>query len=388
MNFDKILSREGNGSKKWNREYINSRFGEVPKNIYPFFIADMDFSLPKEIHEEVTRELSHGDFGYFDLQESYYDSIVRWYKQTKDITLQKEWLLPSVGTVSSMHFIAKTVENPVFATLTPVYGSFKKLSDYYGKLVEIPLLWNEGKYEISFELFEKYIIQNNINVILFCNPHNPSGQLWSFEELEQLVSLCKKYDVLIMSDEIHSDLCKRESNFISLIHFFDRYKNIVISNSPNKAFNLSGLNSSYIITHNNELLKKINYEHEKLHISVNRVGAKYTEVVYRKGIEWLENLEDYLENNIDLLISILDLPGIHVVSPESGYLIWIELENIKDVDLFVRKLAQKTGVLIETGSRFISNYGSFVRINVATSQRILEKGMLEFKEFYLSYEEE
>lgn len=388
MNFDKILSREGNGSKKWNREYINSRFGEVPKNIYPFFIADMDFSLPKEIHEEVTRELSHGDFGYFDLQESYYDSIVRWYKQTKDITLQKEWLLPSVGTVSSMHFIAKTVENPVFATLTPVYGSFKKLSDYYGKLVEIPLLWNEGKYEISFELFEKYIIQNNINVILFCNPHNPSGQLWSFEELEQLVSLCKKYDVLIMSDEIHSDLCKRESNFISLIHFFDRYKNIVISNSPNKAFNLSGLNSSYIITHNNELLKKINYEHEKLHISVNRVGAKYTEVVYREGIEWLENLEDYLENNIDLLISILDLPGIHVVSPESGYLIWIELENIKDVDLFVRKLAQKTGVLIETGSRFISNYGSFVRINVATSQRILEKGMLEFKEFYLSYEEE
>lgn len=388
MNFDKILSREGNGSKKWNREYINSRFGEVPKNIYPFFIADMDFSLPKEIHEEVTRELSHGDFGYFDLQESYYDSIVRWYKQTKDITLQKEWLLPSVGTVSSMHFIAKTVENPVFATLTPVYGSFKKLSDYYGKLVEIPLLWNEGKYEISFELFEKYIIQNNINVILFCNPHNPSGQLWSFEELEQLVSLCKKYDVLIMSDEIHSDLCKRESNFISLIHFFDRYKNIVISNSPNKAFNLSGLNSSYIITHNNELLKKINYEHEKLHISVNRVGAKYTEVVYRKGIEWLENLEDYLENNIDLLISILDLPGIHIVSPESGYLIWIELENIKDVDLFVRKLAQKTGVLIETGSRFISNYGSFVRINVATSQRILEKGMLEFKEFYLSYEEE
>ncbi|MFI3604445.1 MalY/PatB family protein [Vagococcus fluvialis] len=388
MNFDKILSREGNGSKKWNREYINSRFGEVPKNIYPFFIADMDFSLPKEIHEEVTRELSHGDFGYFDLQESYYDSIVRWYKQTKDITLQKEWLLPSVGTVSSMHFIAKTVENPVFATLTPVYGSFKKLSDYYGKLVEIPLLWNEGKYEISFELFEKYIIQNNINVILFCNPHNPSGQLWSFEELEQLVSLCKKYDVLIMSDEIHSDLCKRESNFISLIHFFDRYKNIVISNSPNKAFNLSGLNSSYIITHNNELLKKINYEHEKLHISVNRVGAKYTEVVYRKGIEWLENLEDYLENNIDLIISILDLPGIHVVSPESGYLIWIELENIKDVDLFVRKLAQKTGVLIETGSRFISNYGSFVRINVATSQRILEKGMLEFKEFYLSYEEE
>lgn len=388
MNFDKILSREGNGSKKWNREYINSRFGEVPKNIYPFFIADMDFSLPKEIHEEVTRELSHGDFGYFDLQESYYDSIVRWYKQTKDITLQKEWLLPSVGTVSSMHFIAKTVENPVFATLTPVYGSFKKLSDYYGKLVEIPLLWNEGKYEISFELFEKYIIQNNINVILFCNPHNPSGQLWSFEELEQLVSLCKKYDVLIMSDEIHSDLCKRESNFISLIHFFDRYKNIVISNSPNKAFNLSGLNSSYIITHNNELLKKINYEHEKLHISVNRVGAKYTEVVYRKGIEWLENLEDYLENNIDLLISILDLLGIHVVSPESGYLIWIELENIKDVDLFVRKLAQKTGVLIETGSRFISNYGSFVRINVATSQRILEKGMLEFKEFYLSYEEE
>ncbi|MGF2055885.1 MalY/PatB family protein [Vagococcus fluvialis] len=388
MNFDKILSREGNGSKKWNREYINSRFGEVPKNIYPFFIADMDFSLPKEIHEEVTRELSHGDFGYFDLQESYYDSIVRWYKQTKDITLQKEWLLPSVGTVSSMHFIAKTVENPVFATLTPVYGSFKKLSDYYGKLVEIPLLWNEGKYEISFELFEKYIIQNNINVILFCNPHNPSGQLWSFEELEQLVSLCKKYDVLIMSDEIHSDLCKREINFISLIHFFDRYKNIVISNSPNKAFNLSGLNSSYIITHNNELLKKINYEHEKLHISVNRVGAKYTEVVYRKGIEWLENLEDYLENNIDLLISILDLPGIHVVSPESGYLIWIELENIKDVDLFVRKLAQKTGVLIEPGSRFISNYGSFVRINVATSQRILEKGMLEFKEFYLSYEEE
>lgn len=388
MNFDKILSREGNGSKKWNREYINSRFGEVPKNIYPFFIADMDFSLPKEIHEEVTRELSHGDFGYFDLQESYYDSIVRWYKQTKDITLQKEWLLPSVGTVSSMHFIAKTVENPVFATLTPVYGSFKKLSDYYGELVEIPLLWNEGKYEISFELFEKYIIQNNINVILFCNPHNPSGQLWSFEELEQLVSLCKKYDVLIMSDEIHSDLCKRESNFISLIHFFDRYKNIVISNSPNKAFNLSGLNSSYIITHNNELLKKINYEHEKLHISVNRVGAKYTEVVYREGIEWLENLEDYLENNIDLLISILDLPGIHVVSPESGYLIWIELENIRDVDLFVRKLAQKTGVLIETGSRFISNYGSFVRINVATSQRILEKGMLEFKEFYLSYEEE
>lgn len=385
MNFDNILLREGNGSKKWDRDYITSRFGEVPKELYPFFIADMDFSLPIALHEKVINELSQGDFGYFDLQESYYQSIVNWYEETKGIAIKPEWILPSVGTVSSMHFIAKTVEKPVFGILTPIYGSFKKLSDYYGKLVEIPLTWNKKDYEISYTELEREFKKNKINVLLFCNPHNPSGHLWTKEELRKIVSLCKKYNVLIMSDEIHSDLCLDSSSFVSMIEFFDEYDRIVISSSANKAFNLSGLNSSYVITRNQDLFKKIELEHEKLHVGVNRVGAKYTEVVYRDGRDWLSSLNSYLENNVETLQSLLDVPGINILKPDFGYLVWIELEEIEDVDAFVMALAQKTGVLIETGSRFISNYGSFVRINVATSRIVLEKGMTELREFYLSY---
>ncbi len=375
------MARDANGSKKWNRSYIETRFGETPETIYPFFIADMDFSLPETIHKQVMKELE-GDFGYFDLGASYFESIANWYKETKQVTIKNDWILPSVGTVSSIHFISKAVNNPIFGTLTPIYGAFDKMTDYYGDLHSIPLLETNKGYEIPFDLLEKELVDKKINVLLFCNPHNPSGKIWSKEELTKVVQICQEHGVLLVSDEIHSDLCHQGDQFYSLAHFFSEYSEILICSSPNKAFNLSGLNSSYVISSNLKLLQQVKVEQDKLHVSVNRIGAKYTEVVYREGTEWLEELKRYLEDNVTLLNKLLNIEGFEIERPSSGYLVWIKLPKIEDIDQFVLDVALNTGVLLESGSRFIDNYDGFIRINVATSRELLKEGLEKLTRYY------
>ena len=386
--FEDILDRKDNGSKKWSKEYINKRFKISDEENYPLFIADMDYKLPDEIINPINELITKGDFGYFDVRDSFYDSVVQWYKKNYSCSIKKEWIVPSIGALSSMHLIVEKVFNKKDNLLifTPVYGPFKDVViNNNMNLYKYKLKINKDRYYIDFKELSEFVERNNIKGIIFCNPHNPSGRCWSKDELDKLVSLCKQNNIKIISDEVHGDLVLGENKFNSLSDYLEENDNIIVISSPNKTFNIAGLNISTFLCSNLELKLALENEFNNRKLHANRFGVELLTICYNNGFQWVQALRKNIKENMNLVINKINIDDIKIMEPESGYLLWIKPEKVKDVDKFIIELAEEKKVLLETGSRFINDYEGFVRINVATSKRILEEAIDRFVDFYKEY---
>lgn len=386
--FEDILDRKDNGSKKWSKEYINKRFKISDEENYPLFIADMDYKIPEEIINPINELITKGDFGYFDVRDSFYDSVIQWYKKNYSCAIKKEWIVPSIGALSSMHLIVEKIFNKKDNLLifTPVYGPFKDVViNNNMNLYKYKLKIHKDRYYIDFKELNEFITKNNINGIIFCNPHNPSGRCWSKDELDELVSLCKQNNIKIISDEVHGDLVLGENKFNSLSDYLKENDNIIVISSPNKTFNIAGLNISTFLCSNLELKLSLENEFNNRKLHVNRFGVEVLTICYNNGFQWVQALRKNIRENMNLVINKINIEDIRIMEPESGYLLWIKLEKVKDVDKFILELAEEKKVLLETGSRFINDYEGFVRINVATSKRILKEAMDRFVDFYKEY---
>ncbi|MBS6007954.1 MAG: aminotransferase class I/II-fold pyridoxal phosphate-dependent enzyme [Clostridium baratii] len=386
-NFEDILDRKNNGSKKWSKEYIKKRFKlEDTEEIYPLFIADMDFKLPEEIIEPVLDNIKSGDFGYFDVKNSFYNSVKEWYKEQYKCDIKKEWIVPSIGALTSMNLIIENIFdiNDKILIFTPVYGPFKDvIKNNNMTLVCHKLFIKDNRYYIDFEKLESQL--EDVRGIILCNPHNPSGRCWSKEELERLLSLCNKKNITIISDEVHGDLTLKNNKFISLAKYLDNQKNIIVISSPNKTFNIAGLNISTFLCSSKILRENLEDEFNKRKMHVNRLGCDFSTICYKNGYKWVEALKANLTENMELAIDIIKNTDIEIIEPEAGYLLWVKLPHINNIDDFIIELANNKKVLLETGSRFIENYEGFLRINIATSKEILKEAMLRLVNFYNSY---
>lgn len=383
--FEDILYRKENGSKKWNEDYINRRFPGFKTPFYPLFIADMDYKLPIEITNNFMGFIQKGDFGYFDVLEKFNESIVNWYKKINDIEIDKNIILPGIGTLASMNLVVKSLLNKNDSVLifTPVYGPFRDIVENNElNLIKQPLKNIKNRYYIDFDELESNIIKNDIKCVLMCNPHNPSGRVWDYDELNKLVNICKKYNVFLLSDEVHSDLILNDKKFISLINFEKDYENIIISSSPNKTFNLAGVCGSYLLIKNKVLNDKIKNTFLKNKLEINRVGYEFLVACYENGHNWVNSLRENIKENLKIVELLLDNEGIEVMTPESGYLVWVRLNKVNDSLEFVEKLARESGVLLESGTRFVDSENGYIRINIATSKTIIEKSMRELNKFY------
>lgn len=386
--FGSILERRHNGSMKWEAPYINKRFHthfQDEDQFYPLFIADMDFKMDENVQKRLMKFVSEGDLGYFHVQDSFYESIIQWYDEIHHIHINKDWIVPSIGTITSLHLLTDLfARNQNILIMTPVYGPFYNCAQI-GHAYKMPLKNKNQEYLIDYDELEKMLKLHQIDVLLFCNPHNPGGKAWSYEELNQLVQLCKKYQVMIISDEIHGDILISDKQFVSLIQFFDIYDQIIVSSSPNKTFNISGLSTSFTICKNEDFNKQFNDYLSKLHIGPQRIGIYMIETVYNEGKQWYYDLLEYLRQNINMTMELLETTDMKIMKPDTGYLIWVYLPKIANIDQFVIDLANETHVLLETGSRFIDNYEGWVRINTATNSDLLKEAMMRFIEFYKSY---
>lgn len=383
--FDVILDRRGNGSLKWDEEYIQKRFQITDtQKIYPLFIADMDFCMDEGIKEKMLEFVQNPDFGYFHVQDSFFESVVNWYQDIHHINIQKEWIVPSVGTISTLHLLCDMLaRDEDIVIMPPVYGPFSNCCKI-GHPIEVPLVYDNHRYHMDYQGLESKFQEYDVKILLLCHPHNPGGIMWSRDELEKLVDLCQRYQVVILVDEIHGDLCLDHHEFVSMIELSSQYDQIVVSTSPNKTFNISGLTTSFILCANEDLRQRYVQYLDRLHISCNRLGLKMIENVYTYGKDWYRNLVNYIQSNMDMTRDYLDQNHIEYMEPDSGYLIWIKLD-VEDVDQFVLDLAKKTHVLIETGSRFVSHYQGWVRINVATSRHLVKEALELFVNYYQEY---
>lgn len=376
--FDKKYNRNNTSSVKYDMKPN----GNVPNNLIPMWVADMDFKVPPSVEEELVRVSKHGIFGYTRTDEEYDSLVVSWYKRRLGWDFKEEWILKAPGVMFAIGAAIKALTNKNDSILIcePVYYPFSKITvGNERKLVISNLKLNNNRYEIDFEDFEDKVIKNQVKLFLLCSPHNPVGRVWTKEELLEIARICIKHDVIIISDEIHSDFILKGHKHIPIASLSEEISNRTITcTSPSKTFNIAGLQVSNIIIQNNNLRHKVwKACLQTGYSSLNTMAIYATKAAYKNGDEWLNSLLTYLEDNINLLEDALkDKNDISLIRPEATYLMWLDCRKLRmskeELDsLFLEKM----GLWLNNGATFGDRGKGFMRMNIATQRSVLSEAI-------------
>ncbi len=383
-NFDEILSREGTNTYKY--ELRKKIFGV--DDVYPMWVADTEFKAPEFVIRTLRKRIDHGIFGYTILDKEYYDSIISWNKLRHDWDLQPDWIKYSPGVVPSLFasVLAFTGPGDKVIVQPPVYHPFYFAIKENGReIVRNPLILRNGRYEMQLDDL-KSKIDNKTKMLFLCNPHNPTGNVWKEQELVELCEICLENDILIISDEIHSDIIYPGNKHIPTAKLSPEIaRNTITLMAPSKTFNIAGLNSSYIIAGNNVLLEKLNAYFEGLHIGPNVFAIEATKAAYQNGHEWLQELIQYYNKNVSTVRDfVVDyMLDIKVVDPEGTFLVWLDFRNFNfSREQLLRKLCHEAKVGLSDGFIFGKEGEGFQRMNIGCANSELLKALESIKKVF------
>ena len=374
-----LVERKGTYSLKWDA--LDKRFGNA--NLTSMWVADMEIKAPKEVIEALKERCEHGVFGYSYVSDEYYNSVINWLKEKHNYEIKKEWLRFTNGVVTAIYCFVNifTKVDDAVLILTPVYYPFHNaVKDNNRKLITCDLKNTDGYFTIDYEEVEKKIVENKVKLFIQCSPHNPAGRVWKEEELAKILEICKKHNVLVISDEIHQDIIMKGYKHIpSAIVANGKYAdNLITVSAASKTFNLAGLIHSNIIISNDELRKKYDKEIKKINqTEINILGMLATQVAYEKGSEWLENVKEIIEDNFNYLKTELNkhIPEITVTNLEGTYLVFLDLRKIIPIDKVKEFIQDKCNLAIDFGEWFGASFKGFIRINLATDPEIVKKAV-------------
>lgn len=373
MNFDNVIDRRGTYCTQW--DYIEDRFGEGTKDLTPFTISDMDFCSPKEVVDKIVSRAEHGVFGYSRWNHGDYKGAIKnWFQKRCDTVIEEEWISYSPSVLYSITLLLEKIleTRGKVMTHTPKYDGFTKLLKPYD-LFEIQLKEDEeGKYYTNFVEIEEGF-KEGVKVFLLCSPQNPTGKVWSLEELTTLINLCIKYDVYLISDEIHMDVVRKKHTPVLKL---DTLRSIIVS-SPSKTFNTPTLGGSYVIIPQKDIREKF-IDHIKNIDGVSTAaifGVLSTIAAYNQCDYWVDELNRYIDESFELVKRELDgYMGLKVNIPEATYLMWIDFkETGLEADEFQKCLIEKGKVAIMSGDIYGDPYK--IRLNVGCSREKLKKGI-------------
>ncbi|MEG0731962.1 MAG: MalY/PatB family protein [Vagococcus sp.] len=375
---ENYVERKRTDSVKWDG--LKDKFGH--EDLLPLWVADMDFKAPKEVQEALMKRIEHGVFGYSFAGESYYEAFINWQKKRHGIHVEKEWLRFTTGVVNSFNFLiqALTKEEESVIILAPVYYPFfDAVKNNRRRLVVSNLVESKGHYTIDFEDFEEKIRQNKVKVFLHCSPQNPVGRIWKKEELEKLFNICQKYQVKIISDEIHQDFIQPGKEFVSALSVGNEYlEDIAVLTSSSKSFNLASLLHSHVIIPS-EAVRIIYDKHVQTVINNpdSLMGMIATEAAYTSGEQWLDDLIDVIELNFKVMKEKIteELPHVVIAEKEATYLAWVDLSYYIEKSEMVSVIQDKAKLAIDYGEWFDENSSGFIRINLATKTENIEKAV-------------
>ena len=384
-----LVDRKNTNSLKWDA--LDVRYGDP--DLISMWVADMEIKSPKEIIEALKNRCEHGVFGYSYASDEYYSALISWLKEKYNFNIEKDWIRFSQGVVTAIYCFINifTKINDSVLILTPVYYPFHNaVKDNNRKLITTDLINNNGYFTINYEDVEKKIIENDVKLFIQCSPHNPAGRVWKEDELRKMLEICKKYNVLVVSDEIHQDLVLKGNKHIpaATVDNCKYADNIITVNAASKTFNLAGLTHSNIIISNPKIRENFDLEFKKINqTEVNILGMLATQVGYEKGKEWLENLIDLIQDTYDYLKSELNknIPDIIVTPLEGTYLAFLDLRKIISVNEVKNFIQDKARLAIDFGEWFGGSFKGFIRLNLATDPEIVKKAVSNIIEVYNSY---
>lgn len=383
-NFDQIISRYGTNSAKWDG--MAQAFGE---GMIALSVADMDLQAPPVVVDKVVEMARHGIYGYTDPFPPYFQAVKRWLAKAYDWHVPEEWIVfcPRIVQAASIIIQKFTAPGDRILIHTPAYQPIAKAVTINDRrLVESPLRLVDGRYEIDWEDMERQM-KEGVKIVLLISPHNPTGRVWTKEELERIAALCVQYDALIVSDDIHADFVHEGHEHTVIAKLSDEAaERSIICTSPGKTFNLASLEIANIVIPNERLreLFKEGLQQAGIH-NPTFFAVPALETAYTACDDWLEELRAYITKNISFTEKFIaeHMPELKVIKPEGTYLLWIDCTGCsKDESDLVEWIQEKSRVSVSFGSTFGAAGEGFIRINAAAPKALLKKALERLAERY------
>ncbi len=389
--FDQRINRIGTNSYKW--DFVKRDGAIVPwdetdasrhaKPVLPLWVADMDFPCPEPVVDAVTEIARMGVYGYAFPPPSYYDSVVRWMKRRHGWTVRPDTICFTPGIVPALHMLVSAYTSPGDKVLVqpPVYYPFyNAIENLQTRAALNPLRHEDGRYYMDFDDLEEKCADPEVKMAILCSPHNPVGRVWSGEELRRFGRICMDNDVLVVSDEIHSDLILGNHTFTPYATLGPEYEaRSIVCTSPSKTFNLAALQASNMMITDADLRETFQNTVRSTGIfTLNPFGIAAVEAAYDHGEEWLEQLLEYLEGNYRLVESFFRerMPRIQVIRTEGTYLVWVDFRSLGlDGDALQHLMMEEARVFLDEGYIFGPEGEGFERINIACPRSVLKEAL-------------
>jgi len=382
--FDQLIDRKNTNSLKY--DFAKERGKR--DDLLPMWVADMDFSTPPEVSEALIDAARHGIFGYSDVKEDYFQVLKSWFASHYNWNIERKWLVKTPGVVFALAMAVRslTKEGDSILIQRPVYYPFSEaILSNNRKLINNPLIYENGTYSIDYADFERKIVDNQVKLFILCNPHNPVGRVLTEEELTLMGDICVKHGVLVVSDEIHADFIHPGHSHVPFASIKEEYANISVTcTAPSKTFNLAGLQVSNVFIPNPALKKKFKTEINKSGYSqLNTMGLIACKAAYQYGEEWLEELKAYIYDNIITARDFIEkeIPALKVVDTEGTYLFWVDFNELgmeeADLEDFI---TEKAGLWLDGGTMFGPEGKGFQRFNLACPKSTLLRALNQLRD--------
>lgn len=382
-NFDEKVNRRNTNSLKWD---LNGRsFGN--EDAVSMWVADMDFKVSPHIIDEMQKVMDEGIFGYRITPKAYYDSIINWMGRRHNYKVEREWICYVPNVVAGLAFAVQAVSDigDEVIVQTPVYGPFFEVVKNNGrKLIECPMKNEDGYYTMDLKAFEESITPRTKATIL-CNPHNPTGRVWSKKELQDFAEICLKHNIFIISDDIHSELIMKEHEHTFISTLSEEIANkCIVCTSPAKAFNLASIHVANCIIKDEEVRKRFKKPMLNAHLfGGNAFVAAALIGAYDKSELWLDELMEYIEGNVDYFVNYInnEIPRLKVHKPEGTYLMWVDCTDLnmspEELNEF---MINKCNVILNKGITFGEPGKYFVRFNLGCNRQQIKDVLKVIKE--------
>ena len=377
LNFDEIIERKGTDCLKYDFAVKRGK----PEDVLPFWVADMDFRTTSYVEDALIDRAKHGIFGYSESQEDYFRAIAGWMNRRHHWDVEPDWLIKTPGVVFALAMAVKAFTEAGDSVLIqqPVYYPFSEVIQDNGRVVVSNDLYLEAdnRYHIDLEDFEKKIVEHQIKLFLLCNPHNPSGRVFTREELTGMGEICLKHGVNVVCDEIHNDFVFQGEHTV-FASIKKEYADISVTcTSPSKTFNLASMLISNIFIPNAKLRQRFQHQVTAAGISqLSVLGLVATQAAYTHGDEWYEKMMAYVKANIDYAKKYVEeyLPGVRVINGEGTYLVWLDFRGTGiEPEELDRRIIYDAKLWLDSGKIFGKTGEGFQRINVAAPRKTIEE---------------
>ncbi|MDO4198592.1 MAG: aminotransferase class I/II-fold pyridoxal phosphate-dependent enzyme [Erysipelotrichaceae bacterium] len=365
-------------SKQTTVKWLNAK----KEGFIPMWVADMDFKDDERIIKALSDFINTGDYGYSNLPEDYYDTFIKWHETRNSVTYKREWIRFTKGAVDAMYQLiyALTEEKDNILISTPLYPPFKGTIEKTGrKVVESKMINTDGYFTYDYADIERKLKTRKVKMMMICSPHNPVGRVFKKGELEELFDLCKKYNVIVVADEVHSDIIMPDQTFYPTLSYKKYMNNIISITAVSKTFSLAVYSHCHVVIPSKKLRDKFDKYQQHYHLSsVNCFNALPSYYGYKYGSEWLDNVNNVIYENYTYLKKELS-PYFEMAVLEGSYLLFVNIGKYNTQDSAAKLVMDECKIRVNPGESFGKDYNNWVRINLATSLSNVKKAVKNLK---------